>query len=603
MALTELLSTLSIGTYEQQFPNAFTKPSGPGSTNGEPEDGTLFDDDTGDGIPDRKISGYTPTGIQLIPLGTKHASYNKFNLRTDSWNGNSLGITGDQPFILRGLQKANSTEPEYWGGFADTITDTPRGGISAFVDRDVADKIRLTKFLASPKGIMYTAKQVGLQLTNPNVESFFGVPNPLPVPLTNKFYNPISPVFQNPLLGVRGRRDTLLPIDIGYRYEDIHKARAIGVQVAGAVGLNVPGTLDPSTTFNRLNLLRIESFPAVATGIGGVIGDIATTVQGISSNISNSTFGLVSGLPFLTLTSTSGPKSMFGAGITPIRRYVNTGENASSGPLAEAGKRWATNAPLPVRVPGSTTINDFRISPTPLTSPATQNFIQISPEEFNTQNIYRKYGIVDSGRPGLVRQDPTRPAGLGLQPIQTPNTTGATNEFTPSTTHDSYGATVGGIKDLVEFSLTVGTTKFRFRSYINSISDSWSVDSEEGTRFSLSQVVKSKKYTGVNRSISVDFIIPVLSKADHSLIMDKLNVLAKLPYGLPGANDPNTRRFVNIKNLVIGKLISSKVVLTSLSYDIDNETPWDIDEETPMVIQVSAAFQEIADLSNPISAI
>ena len=47
MALTELLSTLSVGTYEQEFPTAFARPAGPGSTNGDPQDGSLFKDSNG----------------------------------------------------------------------------------------------------------------------------------------------------------------------------------------------------------------------------------------------------------------------------------------------------------------------------------------------------------------------------------------------------------------------------------------------------------------------------------------------------------------------------------------------------------------------------
>ena len=150
MALTELLSTLSIGTYEQEFPAAFTRPTGPGSANGDPQDGSLFKDSNGNGIPDRRIEGYTTVG-KWTTFGTKEASYNKFNLRTDSHNKNSFGLATDQPFILRGLQRQGSTEPQYWGGFADTLTDLPRGGIATASERELIDKVRIGKFMISPK--------------------------------------------------------------------------------------------------------------------------------------------------------------------------------------------------------------------------------------------------------------------------------------------------------------------------------------------------------------------------------------------------------------------------------------------------------------------
>jgi len=216
--------------------------------------------------------------------------YNKIKVRSAAWNQNSFGLATDQPFILRGIQRDDNSDPQYWGGFADTLTDTPRGGISTFIERDTVDKIRIGKFLASPKGIQYQAKQIGLQLMNPNVESFLGVPIPVPGPLTNKFYNPLSPLNQNPFLGVHARRDTILPVDVGYRYEDIHTIR------------NVTGV---GTQFNRLAKLYEESF--------GILGTVTGTAIGVAP-----------GMPFLTLTSLTGPKSVFGAGITLIRRYTNT---------------------------------------------------------------------------------------------------------------------------------------------------------------------------------------------------------------------------------------------------------------------------------------
>ena len=650
MALTELVSNLATGQvgsplsatpYAEETTYPFPVPAGPGSGNGNPIDGTLFNDSDKNGIPDRMRHGFSATGL-VTTFGLKEASYNKFNLRSDSWNANSLGPATDQPFILRGLQKSGETEPQYWGGFADTLSDTPRGGISAFIERDVVDKVRIGKFLLSPKGIQYQAKQFGLQLMNPNVESFLGVPIPVPAPLTNKFYNPLSPLNQNPLLGVHARRDTVLPVDIGYRYGDIFTLR------------NVTGL---GTRFNRLNLLTQETFGPIGTATGAAIG-------------------IAPGMPFLTLTSVTGPKSVFGAGITPISRYTNTslsqynllGPNVekrlafignpllgNSDPkkistelngLAYHAARYTDLNPylglVPAYDPGSDDsiwaspvnplgnaklgkiINDPTSFPgnskvlgkndNTTTAPVGQRYAAISygnlgigtgyydfrtaldtnseyknfssnpllpAVNYTENNLVKKYGIPEYGAAGLDRSDPTKSA---------------------VTSGDTFGGTTGTNKDLIDFSLTIKGTIYRFRAYISSISNNWSVNSEDGTRFSLAQIVKSKKYTGIDHTIAVDFVVPVLSKAEHALVMAKLDTLAKISYGQPGKNDPNTRRYEYIEPLRIGKFIKTRAVINSLSYDIDNETPWDIDEETPMHVQVSINFTEVADVNNPISS-
>lgn len=621
--------------------------------------------------------------------------YNKVKVRSEAWNRNSFGLATDQPFILRGIQRDNNSEPQYWGGFADTISSTPRGGISAFVERDTVDKVRIRKFLLSPKGLAYSAKQFGLQVMNPNVESFLGVPIPAPAPLTNKFYNPLSPLNQNPILGVRARRDTILPVDIGYRYGDIFTTR------------NVTGF---GTRFNRLNLLTQETFGLIGTATGAAIG-------------------IAPGMPFLTLTSVTGPKSVFGAGITPISRYTNTslsqynllGPNTRKGlafignpllgnsdpkkrttglsgiaynaarytdlkpylgsvpsydpgsddsiwaspvnPLGNAKilkivkdlggsflkskldrqklllKKWedtSIGAYKPFElytdtlnylhqstgrdyIPGeyddewseehqvvrraailqdvqvgtfdgggtakdvsvdkakyatlaygklpdnlASNYNDFRID---VSDTNTKTFISNSPEKYATRNINTRLGMPNYADPTLDRSDPKKAAVRS-------GDTSITN-------------------DLVKFQMNMsGLGNLRFRAYIKSISNSWNVNSENGTRFGMAQVVKEKKYVGLDHQISVDFSVPILSKIELRSALNRLNALAKTFYGVPDPRDESTRTMVLVDKLVIGKYLKINCYITSISYDIDNETTWDIDNETPMLVNVSMAFQE-----------
>ena len=82
-----------------------------------------------------------------------------------------------QPYILRGIQRHDNAKPQYWGfgsrsGFDDGLI---RGGIVTVADRIVADTVRIAKWMASPKGLLWIVKQIGLGLTNPKVEAIGGI--------------------------------------------------------------------------------------------------------------------------------------------------------------------------------------------------------------------------------------------------------------------------------------------------------------------------------------------------------------------------------------------------------------------------------------------
>ena len=98
--------------------------------------------------------------------------YKKFNLRDDAYNPTYM----KQPFVVRGIQRKGNETPQYWGfgsrsGFDDGLI---RGGVVTVADRVVSDTVRIAKFMASPKGLLWIVKQVGLGLTNAKVEAVGG---------------------------------------------------------------------------------------------------------------------------------------------------------------------------------------------------------------------------------------------------------------------------------------------------------------------------------------------------------------------------------------------------------------------------------------------
>ena len=72
----------------------------------------------------------------------------------------------DQPFILKDIG-------DKWGPNVDSTLDEGlvRGGIVTSMARGIADAVRLTKFILTPKGILFGLKQAGFQLLNPRAET------------------------------------------------------------------------------------------------------------------------------------------------------------------------------------------------------------------------------------------------------------------------------------------------------------------------------------------------------------------------------------------------------------------------------------------------
>ncbi len=94
--------------------------------------------------------------------------YGEFNLKDDSFNPYPLLFR--QPFILRGIQRKNNKEPQKWGfGLSiDSImgVDLIRGGVVTSTERALVDVARIGQFILSPKGLVWSVMQVGMQRTN-----------------------------------------------------------------------------------------------------------------------------------------------------------------------------------------------------------------------------------------------------------------------------------------------------------------------------------------------------------------------------------------------------------------------------------------------------
>jgi hypothetical protein len=236
--------------------------------------------------------------------------FNDLNIVDDSYNTTYI----QQPYVVRGLQRkgeANS-KPQYWGfgsksGFDDGFI---RGGAVTVADRAAADTKRIAKFLASPKGLLWITKQIGLGLSNPNVERS-PVSTLLGIQQT-KVHTGVASLLSVPgtPLGLHFTRHGIPFINSVASYENVIK-------------LNQPRYSTPFQ--NRLVKLKTELFGKSTTTVtsNGALDKIKAVLRTLNGWTNS---------PILTLSSPvagiGGPNSLYGVGGTIIRRAVNSFSDA-----------------------------------------------------------------------------------------------------------------------------------------------------------------------------------------------------------------------------------------------------------------------------------
>jgi len=209
--------------------------------------------------------------------------YNTANLRDASPQYGWI----DHPLILRGIQRKNNSDTQRWGSGAHGFdSGLIRGGMATALDRTAIDTARIAKFMASPKGLMWVLKNVGLGLTNPKVETSIFTPGPL------------------------GRQTR------------IHTGLASLLSVAGGTfGLHFTrhGIPFANEVADYSNVQRVK---AIASGIGNF-----ALIQGPSRNrLINLRYGrgINVGNVIVPLSGLAGPGSVYGIGNTIIHQFDDT---------------------------------------------------------------------------------------------------------------------------------------------------------------------------------------------------------------------------------------------------------------------------------------
>ena len=132
----------------------------------------------------------------------------------------------------------------------------------------------------------------------------------------------------------------------------------------------------------------------------------------------------------------------------------------------------------------------------------------------------------------------------------------------------------------------------QFRATISGLSETLS-PSWDSAKF-MGAPFQYYTYGGVERSVTFNFKVFALNKAEHKAGWDKLNFLTGLvyPQGYDGGSTAITAPFIKF---TLGDLYKNKEsFIDALSYTFDDSTPWDIDEENyrlPMITDVAVTIK------------
>ncbi len=255
----------------------------------------------------------------------------------------------------------------------------------------------------------------------------------------------------------------------------------------------------------------------------------------------------------------------------------------------------------------SETLKDFRTLLEPLTK---ENSTFLSPTSNYPQDFEKRFNL--TGGTGLSaghrRRNRSNPALGSLandssisQPLDSVTAYPIyKSEFKNGSRYGQYGQEgLEELNDIVEFSIAIlnnddqnkpeqGITGLsyrkymHFRAFIDNISDSY--EAEWNAISYMGRGEKFYKYGGFERKMALGFTVVAQSKDELNVMYDKLNFLASSL--APEYLDSLTSGYMcgNIAYITLGDYIYDQPgIITSLTYDIPEESPWEINRDTKFV--------------------
>ena len=511
--------------------------------------------------------------------------------------------SSEQPYITTNIPRRLSTSPIDDGYI--------RGGWRLANQASVNDQLRINKFINdTPKGPLFIARQIGLQLTNPkletrkiNLNSFgflgslltigFNAFNNL-VPGPTRLYNEgKNTLAQLPLtaFGTHFERHGLSPIQ-----DDNTKYLAV-VRNNNDNGNN--RLLALKTKLIKPGVTNPKSGNVILGTINAILGavNVFNTAIGKGTNPLLPTSPLLQPADLIIDRYSGGPGSTYGVGQTIIKRYDVT-SNGSNKPIPGkglidyAGALGVSNQYLdPVSGDNNFTVN---------------NIAQTSkPSQIDQTAVDYGRGAYQAGANGTSYSPTTRAYSALISKIESQSNI---NVGTPSQTTNH--TVVRGAKNF-KYNLDNLKTVFdrvdeNILSIIFTIINPFDQKEEpialsaymkgfrdnfDGTWNEYNYVGRSESFYTYNkfkRNIGFSLDIPCFNKAE---LLDKYRKLGQLASTTAGAYNENNLLGGVIIRLTIGNHINGDYgLLTNLSYEIPDDSSWDIDEGLAMYIKATFSF-------------
>lgn len=502
-----------------------------------------------------------------------------------------------------------------------------RGGINAPLDA-LTDVKRLTKYmfsLKSPSGLLFGVKQNLLSRTAVKTEAAFGI-GYAGGALNEGIYTPLSTIaqagvgFTGTHLNKQGLDPTGLISALSIRkYEDV---------ISTQIFFDTLESRQEKSTNRLITLwdrkIKVKNISDVLDSYGGGPGSVLgigkttikfaknqrTGINGIqypnSVHITNNEFQL----PLSSSIKYNEYISPYSKDYIPVDNLINGGlksyqENIinnvyKSGSLETQTlttniynnyQTWTQEDIVKVSrnlgEKGSSGIrSDFR-KELDLTN---STFLSKSPD-YTTYNIEDNLGMGNPGQKGDISSY-TDGKKINNQPSQPLDKVNASyiykSEGKNRVDAQSVYNTDGDLRDIIPFYIAVlnndlqeknSTSTYKkymhFRAFIDGFSDSY--DAEWKSMEYMGRGEKFYKYGGFDRKIDLSFTVVAQSKGEITVMYDKLNFLASSL--APEYLDALSSGYMagNIAYITLGQYIHEQPgVITSLSFDIPEESPWEI---------------------------
>ena len=222
------------------------------------------------------------------------AEYARYDLQEESFNPTYM----KQPFVVRSIGRrwGFRTSP---GAFDDGLIS---GGMTTAVERSALDTARIAKWMASPKGLLWVVKQIGLGLTNPKVEAIGGA-----LTRQTRIHSGLASLLSVPTtaFGIHFTRHGVPFLNAAASYGNVIDTLSVG----------------GNTTYSRLINLKSELLAKDIPGSPFKSQFVTNLIQKVGPLRKAIGF---SGMPILSLSGLAGPGSVYGIGLTTIKRHYNS---------------------------------------------------------------------------------------------------------------------------------------------------------------------------------------------------------------------------------------------------------------------------------------